>query len=309
MQLIRGIHNLEAMPSGAVVTMGNFDGVHLGHQKLLEEVCEKAQQYRLPVIVILFEPQPLEYFKGKNTITRLNSLREKLVALQAYHIDYVLCLKFNKQLANLSAENFVKNILVNKLAVRHVVIGYDFHFGAKRHGDVSLLEALGNAFRFDVTAVPAVTFQNERVSSTRLRQLLRQSDLEMVKQLRGVPYSLSGRVTHGDKRGRELGYPTANINLHRQIAPLSGIYLVRVKGLEKIYYGAASIGQRPMFETDQVLLEVYIFDFNREIYGQSLEIEFLRFLRQEQKFNSVAQLITQMRRDVRQARDYLLEYG
>jgi len=306
MELIRGKHNLTDRLQGSVITMGNFDGMHLGHQALLHKVEEVGKQLKLPTVLITFEPQPKEFFAKRQTVPRLMRLREKCVVLQGYAIDYVLCLRFNQSLANLSAEDFVKQILIDQLGVKAIIIGDDFCFGAKRAGNLALLKKCGERYNFQAIAVPTVIFKKERVSSTRVRHALQVGDMKLVHELLGRPYCLCGKVVYGEQRGRDLGFPTANINLHRELVPLSGVFVIRALGLgDKPYDGVANVGIRPTFNGTRVLLEVYLFDFNAEIYGHQLQVEFLHKLRDEVRFDSVEKLIKQIRQDVIDAKKVL----
>jgi len=299
MKLIRSLHNLNSSHHGCVATIGNFDGVHLGHQKILQQLIAKAKEFNLPSLVITFEPLPQEYFSAEKAPARLMKLREKIIALKEYGVDRVLCLRFNQKLASISAEEFVKTILVDKLGVRYLIIGDDFRFGHKRQGDFNLLQKMGMQFGFEVMPTETVLFNGERVGSSRVRNALAEGDLALAKQLLGRPYYLSGHVSYGEQLGRELGFPTANIFLHRKVLPLRGVFVVQVHGLgDKPLLGAANIGRRPTVDDEDFLLEVYILDFNQNIYGKFLQVEILRKLRGEEKFNSLEELKIQIAKDV-----------
>lgn len=286
-----------------MATIGNFDGVHLGHQAVLKQTCDKAREMGLPVTVITFEPQPQEYFRPEQAPPRLTRLREKIVALRPHAVDRLLCLDFNHHLANLSAEEFIDKILVEGLGVQYLVVGDDFRFGKGRQGDFEMLVRAGKKHGFEVANTHSFTLGNERVSSTLIRQALAQGDLTRVEQLLGRPYSMCGRVAHGDKRGRTIGFPTANIYLHRKNTPILGVYAVQMKDVEQYpVNGVANIGTRPTVCGTRTLLEVHLFDFNKDIYGAHIEVMFIEKIRDEKRFESFDALKQQIQRDAQQAR-------
>lgn len=303
MQLIRGLKNLKPFLSGTLVTLGNFDGVHLGHQKLIQSLKELKKKYQLPIVVITFIPQPREFF-AKKSMPKAMRLREKYMALKALGVDYLCCLRFDRALAELSAQAFVQTILLEKFHMCSVVVGYDFHFGAKRGGDFALLKKMAAEKGFFAQQISPILVNNAIVSSTRLRDALQSCDFIITKQLLGHYYRLCGKVVRGDQRGRELGFPTANIYLQPGSVAFSGIFVVRVKLGAETIKGVASLGVRPTFGGKQLLLETYLFDFNRDIYGQYLEVEFLHKLRDEEWFADVDALLEQIKIDVQQAKAY-----
>jgi len=309
MQLIRGLHNVNTIAhpwEDCVATVGNMDGLHIGHQHLIERVIAYSQQHRLPSVVILFEPQPREYFAPEQAPVRLMRLAEKLDLLKKNVIDYVVCLYFNRALAELSADDFVRSILVHPLQVKHLVVGDDFRFGSGRGGNIATLQRAAELAGFSVDVIQTVLLDGRRVSSTWLREALGTGDLDRVHALLGRPYTLMGRVVHGAKRGRHIGFPTANIPLKRRAAPpLTGVYAVTVEGLdERPLQGVANIGKRPTVDGTRFWLEVHLFDFDSAIYGQTLRVAFRRKLRDEQKFKSIEDLKAQITRDVSAARKY-----
>jgi riboflavin kinase/FMN adenylyltransferase len=309
-QLIRGIYNLPASFPGCAATIGNFDGVHLGHQALLAAVKKQAHARGLPSVVITFEPQPLEFFGKNPTLPRLMRWREKFLALAGCGIDRVMLLRFNDQLANLSAEEFVGKILQRGLQVAHLTIGDDFHFGKGRRGDFNLLKTMGTSSGFSVESIPTVLVDNERVSSTRVRKALANDDHALVKKLLGRAYTMRGRVVHGDKLGRVLGYPTANIFLHRQATPIHGVYIVRLHGLAaQALPGVANIGNRPTVNGTRDLLEVHLLDFNQDIYGKAVCVEFCEKIRAEERYDTLDLLKAQMTKDASIARKYFIARG
>lgn len=305
MELIRGFKNLKPKHRGCVATIGNFDGVHLGHQELLKKLVAKAQELQLPAVVITFEPQPNEYFFKEKIPPRLMRLREKINALAEANIDRILVLRFNQHLANLTAQQFVEEILLNGLAIKYLMIGDDFRFGHKRQGDFSLLQTYAKKYHFLLENMPTFSMQGERVSSSRVRHALEQGDLITAEKLLGRKFSMSGKVAHGDKRGRIIGFPTANIYLHRKAVPLAGVFTVKVYGInEKSINGVANVGTRPTVGGTRSLLEVHLFDFNQDIYGEHVTVEFLKKLRDEKKYDSFELLKQQIFKDAEQAKEY-----
>jgi riboflavin kinase/FMN adenylyltransferase len=305
-QLIRGLYNLSQQYHGCVATIGNFDGVHLGHQALLANVKARARALNVPAVVITFEPQPGEFFAdGKSSIPRLMRWREKFHALAECDMDAVLVLCFDKSLAALNAEHFVKQILCDGLGVQHVIVGDDFRFGQGRQGDFAFLQQAGQQYGFTVENMASVIIEGERVSSTRVRKALQQNDAGLVKKLLGRPYCMEGRVVYGDKRGRTIGFPTANIYLHRDVTPVSGVYSVLMHGIgAEGLPGVANVGTRPTVDGVRTLLEVHLFDFNQEIYKRHVTVEFCEKLRDEKRFDSFDLLKEQIGLDAARAREY-----
>ncbi|NCF37091.1 MAG: bifunctional riboflavin kinase/FAD synthetase [Gammaproteobacteria bacterium] len=305
MKLIRGLYNLKQPLPASAVTIGNFDGVHRGHQLVISQLKRVAQQASLPTVVIIFEPQPIEYFAPERAPKRLARFREKIAYLKAQQIDYLLCLHFDARLAEQSAEDFVQKILLDSLNTRHLVIGDDFHFGKNRQGNFEFLQQNSARFGFTVDETETLMEDGERVSSTRIRDCIEQGDFEKAAQLLGRPYSLSGRIAHGQKLGRQLGYPTINIKMGDKTLIVKGIFAVRVKGIDnRVLEGVASIGTRPTVAGVDTILEVYILDFDRDVYGYSVEVEFLHKLRDEQKFDSLEELTVHIGRDTENAIAY-----
>jgi riboflavin kinase/FMN adenylyltransferase len=306
MQVIRGLHNLRSEHRGCVATIGNFDGVHLGHQAVFRHLREQADALGLPATVITFEPQPQEFFAPQSAPARLTRMREKLHAIAEAQIDRVVLLEFGQRLAQMGAAEFVQRLLVDGLDVRYLFVGDDFRFGQGRSGDIAMLCAVGQEHGFGVENMNTFAVGEERVSSTRIRQALANGELEAASHYLGRPYRICGRVGHGDERGRTIGFPTANIDLHRRVSPLHGVFAVRVGGLEEAQLpGVANIGNRPTVKGDpRHLLEVHLFDFNRSIYGAHLEVEFCKKLRDEQKFANFEQLMHQIEHDAVEARNY-----
>ena len=306
MQIIRGTHNLRPQHQGCVATIGNFDGVHLGHQAVLGQLAEKADELGLPLVVITFEPQPQEYFCPDAAPPRLTRLREKVQALRRYSVDRVLVLRFNAKFAGQAPQTFIDRVLVNGLGVRYLVVGDDFRFGKQRAGDFDMLCTAGREHGFDVVNMHTFGLDGERVSSTRVREALGAGDLNAAEKLLGRPYRMSGRVAHGDEKGRTIGFPTANIHLHRKATPLRGVFAVELYGVHgEPLPGVANLGTRPTVCGMRTLLEVHLFDFDRDIYGAHVHVEFLHKLRDEQRFDSFDALKQQILRDAAQARAFL----
>ncbi len=308
MRLIRGLHNLHASHQGSAVTVGNFDGLHRGHRAVLERLHSRAVERGLLTTVMTFEPTPQEYFSPQSAPPRLQRLRDKLATLAALGVDQVICLRFDRKLAALSAPAFVEQILVTGLAVRYLVIGDDFRFGAGRDGDFDYLCAAGRKHGFEVVNTQTFCEASERVSSSRVRDALAAGDLDTAQQLLGRPYRICGRVAAGQRRGRTIGFPTANIHLHRPVSPLRGVFAVRVYGLgAEPLTGVANVGTRPTVDGSRWVLEVHLFDFGADIYGKYLDVEFCTRLRDEKKFASFEVLQQQIQRDAEQARQFFSE--
>ena len=305
MKLIRGLHNLNRPLPGCVATIGNFDGVHLGHQHVINQLKAVAEIKNLPSVVMLFEPQPVEFFAPERAPRRLARLRDKINHLSELGIDFLVCLNFNRALANLSAEQFVQQILLDRLQIKHLVIGDDFRFGKARGGDFSYLQQRGHEAGFEVENTHTLEIDNERVSSTRIRQCLARNDLTTARQLLGRPYTLSGKVVHGQKLGRQLGFPTINLKMGKRPIAVSGIFAVLVKGLDnRILRGVASIGTRPTVNGSGTILEVYILNFSELIYGRCVDVEILHKIRDEEKFDSLNALTVQINQDINDAKNY-----
>ena len=301
MRIYRG---LPARADGSIaLTIGNFDGVHRGHQAMLSRLSEAAEDLRLPSAVLTFDPHPREFFGRDAAPPRLMGLRQKLDAFRAFDIARVYIARFDATLAALTPGQFIDDILVARLGVRWVLVGDDFRFGKGRAGDLAVLRA--HAKTFSVEGMRTVSVEAQRASSTAVREALAAGDLDRATALLGRPFSISGRVAHGDKRGRNLGFPTANLPL-RHKPPFTGIYAVRVHGLgPKPRAGVASLGVRPTIDDrGKPILEVFVFDFDETIYGRRMTVEFLHKLRDEEKYDDLDALTTQIRADVAHAREY-----
>jgi len=296
---------------GHVVTIGNFDGVHLGHQAILHELGAASRRFGAPSCVVTFEPHPREFVSPHAAPTRLTSLREKCELLQSHGADRAQIIRFNREFSSLSADAFIESVLVRGLGARWVMIGEDFRFGSKRSGDFAHLQEAGRTHGFEVHAMPAVEQgaggrPATRVSSSVLRELLSAGDVTGAHALLGRPYSISGRVIHGDKIGRTLGFPTANIQLRHNRPPLTGICAVTVEGPGLgVLEAVASMGVRPTVTgSGEMRLEAYIFDFSADVYGRHLRINFLKKLRDEEKYAGLEALKRQIALDCEEARSF-----
>lgn len=312
-EFIAGMSELQPRHRKCVATIGSFDGVHLGHQAILERLIGVGKNLQLPTLVMVFEPQPHEFFSREQAPARLMRLREKVNALFSLGINRVLCLRFNAHLRNLSANEFIEQVLVDKLAVAHLEIGDDFRFGCDRAGDFSLLQRAGVQYGFHVRDTQTYLLQGERVSSTRVRKLLETAQLEQAAQLLGQSFAVTGRVIHGKRLGRTLGVPTANIGLGRYRSPVQGVYAVRVRQTQDpaaAMPGVANVGVRPTVTgAAKPLLEVHLLNFSGDLYGRCLRVEFCHKLRNEQKFDSLDELKAQIQRDIRAAHAYFSKPG
>lgn len=312
MQILRGLSlsgSLTAEFQPVALTIGNFDGVHLGHQALLEELRAVAGQRGLKTAVVIFEPHPREFFTPQQAPARLTSLREKLELFRAMGVDRVHVCRFDAHLAQMSAADFI-HALHAKLNARFVLIGDDFRFGSGRAGDFALMEKIGSQDGFEVRAVHSVLHDGVRISSTGIRAVLAAGQLRRAHEYLGRPYSISGRVVHGDKLGREIGFPTANIQLKHNRPPLSGIYVVQVHAEEMgVLQGVASLGVRPTVKQDaKPVLEVHLFEFAQQLYGKHLRVEFLQKLRDEEKYSDLGSLTKQIALDVAHAKKWFEQH-
>tara|TARA_R110002050_G_scaffold12166_2_gene40224 strand:+ start:2881 stop:3810 length:930 start_codon:yes stop_codon:yes gene_type:complete len=305
MQLVRGIHNIQPEDHGCVLTIGNFDGVHKGHQRVISALVTKAKALNCVAAVLVFEPQPQELFAPDKAPARLCRLRDKYALLAELGVQRLICVNFTRKFASQSAEKFIANLLVEKLGIKHLIVGDDFHFGKNRRGDFTMLTEAGKHFGFEVSDTASCKMANCRISSTAIREALEHDNLTVVENMLGRPYSIIGKVFHGDKRGRQLGFPTANVLLKRQKSPLNGVFAVKVKTINGTFNGVANIGARPTINGARQQLEVHIFNFNNDIYGQCIEVVIKKKLRQVMKFDSLAALTAQIKLDSEQAKQVL----
>ena len=306
-RLFRDVDGGALFPQGSVVCIGAFDGLHLGHRALVRHAVCRARALELAAVALSFEPLPREFFSPASPPPRLILVRDKYAGLRSLDVDSVGLLRFNATLAAMDAEAFVRQVLVRRLAAREVWIGPDFRFGHRRAGDLGLLQALGGELGFTASAIEPVHAQGERVSSTRIRKALRCGDFVGAARLLGRPYAIAGRVVRGKQLGRKLGFPTANLRYPKTPA-LSGIYATWVHGVtDRPLASVSSFGIRPTVDGMEPLLEAHIFDFDGDLYGCHIEVEFVAKLRDEEKFPDLPALTRQMRRDAEQARRTLAE--
>ena len=305
MKLIRSIQSIKPNAKGTVATIGNFDGVHLGHQKIIQRLKEKAKSLDLPLTVVSFEPLPAEFFMPKPP-ARIYPLRDKVRLLLQMGVDNFLCLKFDKAFSEQSPAAFIQDILLDKLQVKYLATGDDFRFGHKREGDFSLLKQMGEKAEMEVVDTETCILDGERISSTRIRKHLEAGEITPANKLLGYNYQLSGRIRHGDKRGRTIGFPTLNMKIPNHIAPSRGVYAVTVRGLsKKPLNGVANLGIRPTVNGTENRLETHLFDFDGDVYGKYICVELIKFIRSEQRFDSFDDLKAQIQKDATLARAIL----
>jgi riboflavin kinase/FMN adenylyltransferase len=309
MEIVRGLQGLGERHRGAAITIGSFDGIHLGHGALIASACALAAQAGKPAMMLTFEPLPREYLAPRDPPARLTDLRERWRVLERSDLSFLCVLRFDENLRSLSGEQFV-NLLSERFAASAVVVGQDFRFGRGGAGSVGLLRAAAEAGRFALELVPSVCIDDTRVSSSGVRALLAAGDFRKARDLLGRPYAMRGRVVSGEKLGRRLGYPTANIRMRRARLPLTGIFAVRVRGVDEANFqvaraGVASLGFRPTVGGTEPLLEAHVFDYDGSLYGRELEVEFVAKIRDEEKFEDLDALVRQMHADAAGARAIL----
>jgi riboflavin kinase/FMN adenylyltransferase len=308
LKLVRHLSDLpyEALAEGSVVTIGSFDGLHLGHQQLLDSVVARSRSLSVPSVVISFEPTPKEFFAADNPPARLMRFREKYDSLAEYGIDIFYCPRFDAAMRGIGADEFIRKILIHGLNARQIVVGDDFHFAHKREGSIDDLLRVKAALQLDIEQVPSIVSDGVRVSSTAIRESLANGNAPQATALLGRPYRMSGRIVKGRQVGRTLGFATANVDLRRRQSAVMGIFAVRVSGLaEGSIDGVASVGTRPTFDLKKPLLEVHMFDFDRDIYGEYIHVDFIGHIRAEEKYDSVDELVAQMNKDVENAKSIL----
>ncbi len=308
MRLVRHLDDLpqRQVANGSVVTIGSYDGLHLGHEQLLSRVLREAAAEGMPSIVMSFEPTPKEFFSAASPPARLMRFREKFEALEKHGIDIFYCPRFASAMRGIAADAFIRRILIHGLNVRHIVVGDDFQFASKRKGTIEHLLRASKALDYRVEQVPSIIVDGVRVSSTAIREALATGNVARANALLGRPYCMSGKVIKGRQVGRSLGYATANVDLRRRQSAVLGIYAVQVRGLGNApINGVASVGTRPTFDLQKPLLEVHLFDFDEDIYGEYIHVDFIEHLRDEEKFSSADELVAQMDIDAENARSAL----
>ncbi|WP_333608895.1 bifunctional riboflavin kinase/FAD synthetase [Arsukibacterium sp.] len=304
MQLIRGLHNIQPEHRGCVLTIGNFDGVHVGHQAVLAQVKAIAAQRQLPSCVMLFEPQPLELFAKAAAPARISRFREKYLALAQLGIDRLLCVAFTPRFAAMQPQDFIEELLMRRLGVQELIVGDDFRFGKNRAGNYELLARAAERYQFGLTSTSSLKLAEQRVSSTLIRQALQTDQLAAATAMLGRPFTLTGRVRHGRKLGRDLGFPTANVWLYRRTLPVSGVYAISARTCYGVFNGVANIGHRPTVQGQREQLEAHLFDFNQDLYGSQIEVVLHHKLRDEQRFASLDALKQQIAADAAAAKAY-----
>ena len=305
MRLIRGVHNLDLFTSGCVATIGNFDGVHLGHRELIAHLDQKKAELGLPSLVMIFEPQPLEFFQPESAPARLMTLRDKVEALKECGVDYVVCMNFDQKFRSLTAAEFVQQILIDGIQVKHLVIGDDFRFGSDRSGDFHYLQKKGKDFSFNVANTPTVKVEDLRVSSTQIRAFVAAGDFDSAARFLGRPYTISGKVVYGDQIGRTINVPTANVRSKRLKLPIAGVFAVTVEGItEKPLLGVGNVGKRPTVNGTENRIEIHLLDYAGDLYGCRLRVNFKKKIRAEKKFDGLDALKQAIQEDIAQARSF-----
>ena len=303
MRLLHSLDSLATFKRPCVATIGAFDALHIGHQAIIAKTKALAKDYRLPVVVVMFEPLPGEFFADKDALPkRIYTLRKRIELVRDIGADYLVCLNFNKTLANWTAAEFIQGIILNGLHVRHLVVGDDFRFGKNREGDYNTLCDYGNRLGFELSRMEAVTIGNVRVSSTRIRKLLLDGKLAQANRMLGSPYSVTGRVRLGDRLGTQLGYPTANLGFGKRQPPLHGVFAVSVEVRGMKLKGVSNAGVRPTVDAEQYRIETHIFDFDKDVYGERMTIHPQHYIRAEQRYDDIAQLKNAIRKDLKVAR-------
>jgi riboflavin kinase/FMN adenylyltransferase len=310
MELVRGLYNISRRHRGCVLTVGNYDGVHLGHQQMIGVLKERAAELRSAATVLVFEPSSKEFIDPEGAPPRLTRWREKYLALAAHGVQRLVTLRFDECMRAMTPKAFIEELIVARLGTQHMVVGHDFRYGSNAGGTIESLLAAGRALGFGVEQVAPFIFDGVRVSSTAVRERLEYADYAAAARLLGRPYRMLGRVVPGRRLGRTLGFPTANLRLMRRKSPVWGILAVRVLGIEeRALPGVASLGTRPTVNGSEPLLEVHVFDYSGDLYGRAIEVEFVAKLRDEIKFDSLDALVVQMKIDGAWARDLLTKVG
>jgi riboflavin kinase / FMN adenylyltransferase len=314
MKLIRGLVNLQSQATECVATIGNFDGVHIAHQAIVKQVIAKAKLLGLPSCVLVFEPHPKEFFMAEQPPARLTCFSEKYHRLKTLGVDKLLVLQFNQSIRQMPAADFVEQVLIKQLRIKHLVVGDDFHFGHKRQGNYQLLQAMAKK-HYSLEPTPSVLVKAERVSSTLIRNALANHDFKKAEQLLGRKYSITGKVGYGQQLGRQLNFPTANVAIKRKVMPLSGVFLVKAHWLctqskqVKYAWGAANCGVRPTVDGKNYRLEVHLLGVSPDLYGIELTVDFYALIRVEKKFDSVDALKQQIEQDVVLAQDLIQQFN
>ncbi len=305
MRIVRDLDELKQPLRNAVVTIGNFDGVHLGHREIFRRVVRRAQEFGGPSVVHTFVPHPLKVLAPERAPLLINTYEEKEQLIEASCIDVLVCTPFTAALAALPARHFVRQVLVDRIGLRHLIIGYDYLFGKDRQGNAELLRHMGEQLGFSVEVLQPIRGEGELYSSTRVRQLIQEGQVGRVVALLGRNFALQGQVVHGFKRGKTLGFPTANIKTDRELLPATGVYAVKVRRGGRLIDGVLNIGFNPTFEAADLCIEVHLLDFDEQLYGEQLHIYFIERLRDEKRFTGPEHLVRSIQEDIRRARSIL----
>ena len=306
MRLLHSLDSLVAFKHPCVATIGAFDALHIGHQAIIRKTQTIAKNHHLPLVVVMFEPLPGEFFADKDApLKRIYTLRKRIELVREMSVDYLVCLNFNKTLANWTASEFVQDVIIDGLQARHLVVGDDFRFGKNREGDYNMLRDYGSRFGFELSRIDAVMVGNMRVSSTRIRELLLAGELAQANRMLGNPYSVTGRVRLGDRLGTQLGYPTANLSFRKRQPPLHGVFAVSVEVLGMQLKGVCNAGVRPTIGDGKYQIETHIFDFDKNVYGERMTIYPQHYLRAEQRYNDIEQLKNAICKDIKVAKVFL----
>lgn len=308
MELIRGLHNIGTHHHGCVLTIGKFDGVHLGHQAVLKNVLQKAEELNLPAVVMVFEPQPEELFAAEKAPARLSLLKDKFIALEKIGVHRLLCVRFTHAFAAISPESFIQDLLLKKLGVKYLVVGDDFRFGHRRAGDFAMLHQASKQAGFQVVSTQSFKVHDCRISSTAIRQALAKNDFAGAKEMMGQGFVIRGKVVHGEKNGRTIGFPTANILMRRHKSPVKGVFAGKVNTAQGVFDAVINIGSRPTLNGQRMQLEAHLFNFNSDLYGQNVEVELLQKIRDEIKFPDFQVLKQQIIKDADQAKQLLADF-
>jgi riboflavin kinase/FMN adenylyltransferase len=304
MEIILGIDQLKRPFNNPVVTLGNFDGVHLGHQTIFRKVKEEAQKNKGEAVVITFEPHPLKVLSPQTCPPLLTPFRKKMILIEKSGIETVLCIEFTPSFSKISPFDFIKNILIEKVKAKKIVVGYNYHFGRKQRGDVEILKQVCKLFQVDVEVMEPLRISSTTVSSSKIRELIKEGEVEEASKLLGRNYPVIGKVVQGAKRGQTLGFPTANLEISEDLYPKRGVYAVEVVWNQQLLNGLANVGMNPTFLSPQgkeemcPSIEVYILNFHQDLYGEEIEINFRKRIRDETRFNSPSELMEQIRKDV-----------
>jgi len=313
MEIILGLDRLKRPLINPVVTLGNFDGVHLGHQKILERVKEEASRFHGESVVITFEPHPLKVLSPRNCPPLLTPFRKKMIFIEKTGIEIVLCIEFSRSFSQVSSYEFIKNILVDNLKVRKIIVGYNYRFGRHHEGDIETLKSLSQHFDVEIEVVEALRIGDMAVSSSKIRELIKEGEVENAAKLLGRDYLIVGKVIEGVKRGHTLGFPTANLEISDELYPKKGVYAVEIVWNHQFFCGLANVGFNPTFlpsgdsQKGLFSLEVYIFDFNQEIYGEEIQVSFKKRIRDEIRFDSPSKLIEVINQDVQWAKENVFQ--